>query len=47
MPMMHDYIIQTCLRLTLLAPQKPPPEPISVRSPYPSPTLRNSLYDKQ
>ena len=20
--MMHDYIIQTCLRLTLLAPQK-------------------------
>ena len=45
MPMMHDYTVQTCPRLTLLAPQK-----AATRGPFPfalPPPPLNSLYDKQ
>ena len=45
MPMMHDYTVQTCLRLTLLAPQE-----AAARAHFRSFTLPspgNSLYDKQ
>ena len=45
--MMHDYTVQTCLLLTLLAPQKAATRANSGRSPYPSPSPQNPLYDKQ
>ena len=48
--MMHDYIIQTCLRLTLLAPQKAATRANFRSFTIPPPPPRgggNSLCDKQ
>ena len=40
--MMHDYTVQTCLRLTLLAPQKAAARANFRSFTIPPPTLRNS-----
>ena len=42
--MMHDYTVQTCLLLTLLAPQKAATRANSGRSPYPLPLPPKTLY---
>ena len=49
--MMHDYTVQTCIRLTLLVPPKAAARahfrPFTLPLPLPLPLPRNSLYDKQ